>query len=200
MLKTDYIQVLQERLHLGHEWARVHLKRGAEQQKKLYDIGAISHGYRRGQFVWLYTPVKKKGLFKVAKVLGWPYLIVNKLCDALYQIEKSRRSSCKIVHYNRLKLFNGKQRIPWVSVNDPALVIEERSSPDENRNDRIQIECAVTDSETDDSDDENRETVEAVVEEREVVQKKVKVVYQTEETALWVLKGGVHFSYRDACW
>ena len=30
MFETDYIQVLQERLHLGHEWARVHLKRGAE--------------------------------------------------------------------------------------------------------------------------------------------------------------------------
>ena len=170
MFETDYIQVLQERLHLGHEWARVHLKRGAERQKKLYDIRATSHGYRRGQFVWLYTPVKKKGLCsKLQKFWDGPYLIVNKLSDALYHIQKSRRSSCKIVHYNRLKLFNGKQRMPWLSGNDPALVIEERSSPDENRNDRTLIECPVTDSETDESDDENRETVEAVVEEREVL-------------------------------
>ena len=52
-LETEYIQDLQERLHLGHKWARVHLKRGAERQKKIYDIDASSYGYRRGQFVWL---------------------------------------------------------------------------------------------------------------------------------------------------
>ena len=172
MFETDYIHILQERLHLGHEWARVHLKRGPERQKKLYDIGTTSHGYRRGHFVWLYTPVKKKRLCsKLQKLWDVPYLIV-KLSDALYRIQKSRRSSCKIVHYNRLKLFNGKQRMPWLSGNDPALVIEERLSPDESRNDRTLIECPVTDSETDESDDENRETVEAVVEEREVVQER----------------------------
>ena len=62
--------------------------------------------------------------------------------------------------------------MPWVSGNDPALVTEARLSPDGNRNDKALIECPVTDSETDDSDDENRETVEAVVEEREVVQER----------------------------
>ena len=56
-----------------------------------------------------------------------------------------------------------------MSGNDPALVIEERSSPDESRNDRTLTECPVTDSET---DDENRKTVEAVVEEKEVLQER----------------------------
>ena len=70
MFETDYVQVLRERLHLGHEWARVDLKRGAEQQKKLYDIVETSHGYRRGQFVWLYTPVKKKGLCSKLQSFG----------------------------------------------------------------------------------------------------------------------------------
>ena len=60
----------------------------------------------------------------------------------------------------------------WLSGNDRPLVIEERSSTDESRNDRTPIECPVTDSETDESDDENRDTVEAVVEDREVVQKR----------------------------
>ena len=91
--------------------------------------------------VTLYTPVKKKGLrSKLQMFWDGPYLIVKKLSDVLYHIQKSRRSSCKIVHYNRLKLFNGKQRMPWLSGNDSALVIEERSSPDENRNDRTLIE------------------------------------------------------------
>ena len=120
--------------------------------------------------------MKKKGLCsKLPKFWDGPYLIVNKLSDALYRIQKSRRSSCKIVHYNRLKLFDGKQRMPWLSGNDPALIIEERLSPDESRNDRTLIECPVTDSETDESNDENRETVEAVVEEREVVQERSQI-------------------------
>ena len=153
-LETEYIQDLQERLHLGHEWARVHLKRGAERQKKIYDIGASLHGYRRGQFVWLYTPMKKKGLSpKLQKFWDGPYLIVNKLSDALYRIQKSIRSSCKIVHYNRLKLFNGKQRVPWVSGIDPALVLEESLSTNMNRIDRPKLECP-SDSDTEDSDAE----------------------------------------------
>ena len=59
MFETDYIQVFQKRLHFGHDWARVHLKQSAEQQKKLYDIGETSHGYRRGQFVWIYSREKR---------------------------------------------------------------------------------------------------------------------------------------------
>ena len=76
--------------------------------------------------------------------------------------------------------------MPWLSDNDPAIVIEERSSPDESRNDRTLIECPVTDSETDESDDENRETVEIVVEEREVMQKEVKVVYHRSNSSIGI--------------
>ena len=116
--------------------------------------------------------MKKKGLSpKLQKFWDGPYLIVNKLSDALYRIQKSIRSSCKIVHYNRLKLFNGKQRVPWVSGIDPTLVLEESLSTNMNRIDRPKLECP-SDSDMEDSDAEIQPAEAVAVEDEEVVQER----------------------------
>ena len=59
---SKYVAELQEKLKLGHEWAGIHLKKGTERPKKLYDLKITSQGYKRVQFVWVNTPYKKKGL------------------------------------------------------------------------------------------------------------------------------------------
>ena len=144
---SDYVLTLQETLKLSHEWARVHLKRGAERQKRYYDLKSTSHGYSRGDFVWLHTPQRKKGCSpKLQKFWDGPYLIVNKLSDALFRIQRSQRANCKIVHYNRLKLYTGT-RSPWISRVEPALELVNEDSELSEEVARQDFSCDSSDSE-----------------------------------------------------
>ena len=63
LVDSDYASTLWERLQRAHENARLHLRSAALRQKKLYDLKASLSRYKRGSFVWLYTPQKKKKSF-----------------------------------------------------------------------------------------------------------------------------------------
>ena len=124
LVDSEYASTLQERLQRAHENARLHLRSAAMRQKKLYDLKASPSRYKRGDFVWLYTPQKKKGISpKLQKFWSGPYLIVHKLSDALYRIQKSVRTIPKIVHFNRLKRYHGKGLVSWVPGADPGIEI-----------------------------------------------------------------------------
>ena len=124
LVDSEYASTLQERLQRAHENACLHLRSAALWQKKLYDLKASPSRYKRGDFVWLYTPQKKKGISpKLQKFWSGPYLIVHKLSDTLYRIQKSVRTIPKIVHFNRLKRYHGKVLVSWVPGADPGIEI-----------------------------------------------------------------------------
>ena len=51
-------------------------------------------------------------------------MVVHKLCDALYRIQRSSRTHPKIVHFNRLKRYRGKALESWIPLTDPQVEIE----------------------------------------------------------------------------
>ena len=130
ILEVNYTCMLQERLAKSHEHARVQLKKVAVRQKRLYDLKACPAPYRRGDLVWLCSPFQQKDR-------TGPFLVVHKLCDALYRIQRSSRTQPKIVHFNRLKRYCGKALESWIPLDDPQVEIEceapERSEVAANR-------------------------------------------------------------------
>lgn len=59
---TDYAYELSTKLDKIHEFARKHIAAGSNNMKRLYDRSTNVHEYKAGDAVWLYSPVRSKGL------------------------------------------------------------------------------------------------------------------------------------------
>ena len=104
----EYVQVLQQKLQAVHELARNSLLEAGQRQKLAYDRRVSKHTYKVGDAVWVRTYAKPKGLSRKLQ-LRWdgPYKVVGKISDLTYKVQKSRKTSFKVVHFNRLKLYRG---------------------------------------------------------------------------------------------
>ena len=75
--------------------------------------------YRTGDFVWLYTPIKKVGVSpKLQKFWDGPYLVLERLSDAVYRIQRSEKSIPKVVHFDRIKKYLGPKVADWLRGNE----------------------------------------------------------------------------------
>ena len=115
-LSTDYAQKTRHRLREAHDRAREVLKQAAKRQKRNYDKGIITQPIQVGSFVWLHQEIRKKGRCpKLQFKWDGPYLIVSKLSDVVYRIQKSQQSKPKVVHYDRLKPYEGEELHNWLT-------------------------------------------------------------------------------------
>ena len=58
---TEYVEHLDKKLGKIHEFARKNLKISSDRMKRRYDHKSVSHQYKEGDLVWLYTPTRVKG-------------------------------------------------------------------------------------------------------------------------------------------
>ncbi len=107
---TEYIQNLQSKLELVHAYARQNLTIASQKQKKYYDHRCDRRPlFERGDAVWLHNPQRKKGVCpKLSLQWEGPYLVVERLCDVVFKIQRNLRSKPKVVHANRLKKYLGE--------------------------------------------------------------------------------------------
>ena len=118
--EDDYPYKLRCHLQDVHEQARSKLKLAASKQRETYDRNAVARTLKKGDWVWLKSTQKKRGMTPKL-MLKWvgPYLVLNKLSDVVYRIQQSQRTGPKIVHLNRLKLYNGPPRQDWLTQTEP---------------------------------------------------------------------------------
>ena len=92
-----------------HDIARASLLEAGQKQKRLYDRRVNKYIYKKGDAVWLRVYIRPKGLSKKLQ-LHWegPFKIIDKISDLTLKVQKTPKSRCKIVHFNRLKPYNGK--------------------------------------------------------------------------------------------
>ena len=103
-----YVDMLQDRIEHAHAHARKHLEQSAVRQKRNYDHNVKANSLKRGDQVWLYTPVKKIGLSpKLQCFWDGPYAVLSQITDQVYKIKKDRLSKPKIVHRDRLNRYCG---------------------------------------------------------------------------------------------
>ena len=107
----------------AHEFARRHLGKAAERQKRNYDKRKSSKALRVGDSVWLHNVRRRKG--KNPKLdCPWegPYLLVSVLSDVTYRIKRNRRAKPKVIHADRLKLYLGRALESWISQREKPIV------------------------------------------------------------------------------
>ena len=105
-----YVDRLQARMDKTPIYARVHLGKSAVtvRQKRNYDHRIKGSRLQRGDQVWLFTPIKKKGLSpKLQTFWSVPFAIMSRLSDQVYRIQLDAKSKAKIVHHDRLFRYHG---------------------------------------------------------------------------------------------
>ncbi|XP_041473229.1 uncharacterized protein LOC121422329 [Lytechinus variegatus] len=123
---TDYAEELRNRLHDVHDRARNKLKLSGVKQTRTYDRNTELNKHNVGDWVWLSDLQRKKGVCPKL-VFKWegPYLVTHRLSDVVYRIQKSEKAKPKVVHYDRLKAYNGEAPRNWLN--------SRRTNPNRNR-------------------------------------------------------------------
>ncbi|XP_030845845.1 uncharacterized protein LOC115925941 [Strongylocentrotus purpuratus] len=111
----DYAEQLRDKLHDVHDRARNKLRLTGERQAKMYDRNTRLTSYKVGDWVWLYGIERKRGVCpKLTMKWTGPYLVITKLSDVVYRIQRSERylrftmlllcSTCKAGFTSRAEL------------------------------------------------------------------------------------------------
>ena len=111
---TDFAQGLRQNLQEAHERPRECLRQSARHQKRTYDRKVHGQGLEEGQFVWLFNNARKKGRSpKLEFRWDGPFLVVKKLSDVTYRVQRKPGSKAFVVHGDRLKPYTGEALEAW---------------------------------------------------------------------------------------
>lgn len=110
----QYIDELKSRLHHAHSVARQHLGVSAKRQKQCYDIKQKLCTYHPGDLVWYQTNISQLHIApKLRKPYEGPYVVVNRFNDLNYMIQMDPKGKKRVVHHNKLKLYQGDIKLRW---------------------------------------------------------------------------------------
>ena len=114
--QTDYAEHLRSQIQKAHDRAQSCLGKNMRRQKKNYDRRTTDPGIRENKFVWLFNPAKKKGVCPKLQ-LRWegPYLVVKRLSDVVYRIQRSKGARPRVIHVDRLKPYSGDSIVSWTT-------------------------------------------------------------------------------------
>ena len=104
----EYLRDLQARFENVHNFARERISMATEMMKTRYDIKATNHGFQECGKVWLWNPVRRKGLSPKLQS-NWDdlYTVLIRLNNIVVHIRKTPPSKPKVVYYDRLAPYYG---------------------------------------------------------------------------------------------
>ena len=111
---NEYVDQMKQKMTLVHDRARNNIQIRSDRQKRNYDLRAHPKRYEPGDAVWIHNPARKKGISpKLSRPWDGPYLVVDRISDVTYRIQKGPKTKPKVVHFDRLKLYQGDNFPTW---------------------------------------------------------------------------------------
>jgi hypothetical protein len=105
---SSYVDELQEAMHSIHDLTRSHILVASDRMKTRYDLKANVAGFREGDLVWLFNRQRKKGRCpKLQPSWEGPFVILTRINDVVYRIQRHPRAKMKVVHLDRLAPYAG---------------------------------------------------------------------------------------------
>ena len=128
------------------QYANDHLGKSAIAQKRNYDKGIKQRLFSKGTFVWRWYPPKANTNIG----LGWdgPYLVVDKLSDLVFRIQKSQTGPVISVHVDHLKPYEGISA-PTSWLDGDINQSNDQSMISETNNDSVNVDNGATSSPSD---------------------------------------------------
>ena len=124
---TDYAMALRRRMENAFTLARQHSLTQHLKQKELYDKKIHGRPFKEGEYVWLSSPMGRRGASKkLHHPWSGPFRVLKRISDSTYRIQQLQgRKYRKIVHFDRLKLCPNNIRLDDLggppSLNPPSL-------------------------------------------------------------------------------
>ena len=115
---SSYVAELRDVLSSIHDLDREKMIEASDRQKKSYDLRKNFKSNGIGDSVFLFDPAHKKSTSsKLHSPWIFPFLVVDRVSDLIYKIQKHPEAVKKCVHCERLKpSFN--QLDSWLKVHD----------------------------------------------------------------------------------
>ena len=89
----EYVKRLRESVETVHNFVRVHQQEGSLRMKRWYDVRIVASTFGSGDLVWLHNPQRKKGISpKLRRPWEGPYVVVERLNDVVYRIQRGPRA------------------------------------------------------------------------------------------------------------
>lgn len=115
----EYAKILRASIATVHDFARDHQQASSQRMKRRYDIRSEPFTFSKGELVWLYNPQRKKGKSpKLRRPWEGPYVVVERLNDVVYRIQRGPRAKPKVAHRHRLWQYRADACAHWF--NEPA--------------------------------------------------------------------------------
>ena len=123
-----YVEWVRCAMDHAFEFARRNLHASTERHKTLYDQNSGSPKFTRGQSVWRYYPPKARQKF--GHKWEGPYLVIQRVSDLCYRIQKQATAPSLVVHVDHLKLYEGNRPVEsWLPTRDPAPAVDPGNQP-----------------------------------------------------------------------
>lgn len=112
--QANYVDTLRRKLARSHEVVRQHLKTYLVTQKDRYDTKAHQYDYKQGDLVWYRNEQRHEGVCpKLQPIFKGPYVVLQKINNLDFLIQKTKQGKTTIVHHNNLKPYEGTTKPRW---------------------------------------------------------------------------------------
>ena len=110
----EYAQGLWTSQETPHDFVRAHQQASSQRMKRRYNMRSVADTFSRGEVVWLHNPQRMKGLSpKLSRPWEGPYVVVHRVNDVEYGIQRGPRAKPKMVHRDGLRKYHGEARAYW---------------------------------------------------------------------------------------
>ncbi|MDY6929837.1 MAG: RNase H-like domain-containing protein [Pseudomonadota bacterium] len=114
MCATEYAQELSDSMSAAHEVVTQHVESYYAYQKKQYDRQVKAETYQVGDAVWLREFPRRKGVSQsLMRNFSGPWMVVQKLSQVNFKIQRKNGARTQVVHSDRLKRYFGELEDPW---------------------------------------------------------------------------------------
>ncbi|KAK2899431.1 hypothetical protein Q8A73_012560 [Channa argus] len=120
--ELDYLRRLKERLSVVHQLARESQGDAGARQKRAYDGQCHGHPFAVGDNVWVYCPVRKRGLSpKLTSHWQGPGEILDRISEVVYRVRMPGRGRRVVLHRDRLAPYHPLAPNPVTEPEDSLL-------------------------------------------------------------------------------
>jgi Integrase core domain len=114
-IMDDFVAARWDRQRESFEQARMHLGVAAERSKRHYDMRVRPMTYRRGDWVWLYSPRRFQGRSpKWQHLYSGPFLVVEVLEPVNLVVQRSSQAALQVVHIDKVKRCHSDVPDSWL--------------------------------------------------------------------------------------
>jgi hypothetical protein len=100
---VEYVEWVKNTMAKNYAKVREHMGRAAERQRRVYNKSAVLRVFQRGDWVLRFFPPRARNKLS-AKYVG-PYLVLERLGEVSYKVQRSRDSTPMVVHVDQLKAY-----------------------------------------------------------------------------------------------